>query len=155
MFTVFTPTRDRAHTLDRVYTSLKAQTMRDFEWLVVDNESTDGTEALMRGWMAEADFPIRYVQQPNRGLTVSWNRAVTEAHGTFLATLASDDTCYPNALERLCQLWEEIPAERRDEFASIATLCVDEKGELIGDPFPESPTRCLRARHALPPWRPG
>src|SRR5262245_10273803 len=65
-FTVFTPTRNRAHTLPRVYDSVRAQTFRDFEWLIVDNESEDGTDELMRGWIAEADFPIRYVQQENR-----------------------------------------------------------------------------------------
>lgn len=138
-FTVFTPTRNRAHTLSRVYESLKAQTFRDFEWLVIDNESEDGTEALIAGWAAEADFPVRYVRQPNRGLTVSWNRAVDEARGELLATLASDDTCYPIALERLWAIWTSIPESRRDEFASVTTLCVDQNGRLIGDPFPRSP----------------
>jgi glycosyltransferase involved in cell wall biosynthesis len=138
-FTVFTPTRNRAHTLHRVYDSLVAQTTRDFEWLVVDNESEDDTEAVMAAWIAQADFPIRYIRQVNRGLTVSWNRAVTEARGTFLVTLASDDTCYPHALQRLAELWDAIPEAERDRFASIATLCVDEHGELIGDRFPESP----------------
>jgi glycosyltransferase involved in cell wall biosynthesis len=122
-----------------VYESLRAQTLKDFEWLVIDNESTDGTEALVARWIDEADFPIRYIRQVNKGLTVSWNRAVAEARGVMLATLASDDSCYPNALERLWEIWSSIPLERRDEFASIATLCVDERGELHGDRFPTSP----------------
>ena len=56
VFTVFTPTLDRAHTLERVYRSLIAQTFRDFEWIVVDDGSTDGTEQLVRGWRAVAHF---------------------------------------------------------------------------------------------------
>jgi hypothetical protein len=79
------------------------------------------------------------VWQVNRGLTPLWNRAADEAHGELLVTLASDDTCFPDALERLQAIWESIPIERRSEFASIATLCVDEHGRLIGDPFPTSP----------------
>ena len=46
LFTVFTPTYNRAGTLERVYSSLEAQTFRDFEWLIVDDGSTDNTRAL-------------------------------------------------------------------------------------------------------------
>ena len=46
-FTVFTPTYNRAHTLHRVYESLNAQTFRDFEWLIVDDGSNDGTAELV------------------------------------------------------------------------------------------------------------
>ena len=60
VFTVFTATFNRARVLHRVYDSLRAQTFRDFEWLVVDDGSTDGTGALVAAWRAEADFPIRY-----------------------------------------------------------------------------------------------
>jgi glycosyltransferase involved in cell wall biosynthesis len=138
-FTVFTPTRDRAHTLPRVYDSLRSQTFRDFEWLVIDNDSSDGTEALIASWEAEADFPIRYYRQPNRGLTVSWNRGVAEARGRFFLALASDDSCVPEALERFLFHWETIPARERPRYSGVATLCVMENGELAGDAFPTSP----------------
>ncbi len=80
-FTVYTGTRNRAHTLDLPYESLKAQTFRDFEWLIVDNDSTDGTAALVARWQAEAHFPIRYIRHANRGHHGSSNRAVKEARG--------------------------------------------------------------------------
>src|SRR5664279_3180792 len=97
LFTVFTGTRNRAHTLPRVYESLAGQTLRDFEWLIVDNESTDGTRQLVEGWQQEADFPIRYFWHENRGKHGSQNRAIGEARGELFVTLDSDDPCAPNA----------------------------------------------------------
>src|SRR5690242_19362698 len=101
LFTVFTPTYNRAHTIERVYRSLCTQNCRDFEWLVVDDGSTDGTEALIRQWQHEAEFPIRYFWQPNAGKHVAMNRGVAEASGSLFLTLDSDDACVPWALERL------------------------------------------------------
>lgn len=66
LFTVFTPAYNRAHTLHRVWESLKAQTERDFEWLVVDDGSTDNTAELIAQYQREADFPVRYLQEPHQ-----------------------------------------------------------------------------------------
>ena len=49
-FTVFTPTYNRAHTLSRLYESIRQQTVRDFEWVIVDDGSTDGTAELVQRW---------------------------------------------------------------------------------------------------------
>jgi glycosyltransferase involved in cell wall biosynthesis len=136
-FTVFTPTRDRAGTLHRPYESLNAQTFRDFEWLIVDNESSDETPDLVAGWQAEAPFPVRYIRQQNEGLHRSWNTAAREAQGRFLVTLASDDSCFPTALQRLSDLWESIPEDRRDRFTGVSTIVTDQTGAPVGDPFPQ------------------
>jgi glycosyltransferase involved in cell wall biosynthesis len=58
IFTVFTPSYNRAYSLDRVYTSLEAQTFRDFEWLIVDDGSQDNTKQLVEQWQQVAKFPI-------------------------------------------------------------------------------------------------
>ena len=112
-FTVYTGTRNRARTLARPYDSLRSQTFRDFEWLVVDNDSDDGTEELIAKWQAEADFPIRYIRHANRGHHGSSNVAVREARGELFVTLDSDDGAVPEALERFKAIWDEIPAGRR------------------------------------------
>lgn len=139
-FTVFTSTRNRAHTLQRVYGSLKAQTFRDFEWLVIDNGSTDGTSELIARYGSEADFPIRYYWQDDAGKHGSQNRAVDLAQGELFVILDSDDGCIPTTLERLKYHWESIPAERRSRFSGVTGLCKDEHGRLVGTPFPNDPT---------------
>jgi glycosyltransferase involved in cell wall biosynthesis len=83
LFTVFTPTYNRAHTIHRVYDSLCAQTLRDFEWLVIDDGSTDNTAELVAKWAEVAKFPIRYFKQKNLGKHFAHNRALVEATGYF------------------------------------------------------------------------
>jgi glycosyltransferase involved in cell wall biosynthesis len=138
-FTVYTGTRNRAHTLSRPYDSLRTQTFRDFEWLIIDNDSTDGTEELVAGWQADADFPIRYIRHANRGHHGSSNRGVEEARGRFFVTLDSDDGAVPEALERFLAIWEDIPDDRRHRYAGVTALCREPDGTPISDPFPTSP----------------
>jgi glycosyltransferase involved in cell wall biosynthesis len=139
-FTIFTSTRNRAHTLHRPFEALKAQTFRDFEWLVIDNGSTDGTTELIERYAAEADFPIRYYWQEDAGKQGSMNRAVKIARGALFVTLDSDDGIVPTALERLVANWESIPAGSRDRFTGVTALCLDEHGALVGTRFPFDPT---------------
>jgi glycosyltransferase involved in cell wall biosynthesis len=136
-FTVFTPTFNRATTLPRVYESLKAQTFRDFEWLIVDDGSTDGTRPLVEGWQAESQFPIHYIYQQNQGKPAASNRATNEAQGELLLTLDSDDAALPQSLERLKSHWDSIPAGQRDNFSAVSGLCQDQNGNLVGDKFPQ------------------
>jgi len=136
LFTVFTPSYNRARTLPRVYESLRLQTFRDFEWLVVDDGSTDDTGPLIQKWQAEADFPIRYVYQPNQGKPAAFNRGVQEAQGELFLTVDSDDAFVPEALERFKHHWDGIPANRKDEFSAVTALCKYEDGTLVGNKFP-------------------
>jgi glycosyltransferase involved in cell wall biosynthesis len=139
LFTVFTPTYNRAHTLHRVYDSLCAQTLRDFEWIVIDDGSTDGTADLIANWVKSADFPIRYFKQENRGKHIAHNLAVREARGQFVAPLDSDDALPPTSLERISASWDAIPVSRRAGYSGIGGLCRDQYGKIIGDCFPKSP----------------
>lgn len=137
-FTVFTPTYNRAHTLERVYRSLLAQTDGDFEWIVVDDGSTDGTEALVGRWIGEGRIAIRYFRQPNGGKHVAFNRGVREARGELFLAFDSDDACVPQALERFRLHWLAIPDEQRAEYSGVTCLCADEQGHVLGGPLPES-----------------
>lgn len=152
-FTVYTGTRNRAHTLDRPYLSLRSQSFRDFEWVVVDNESTDGTTELIERWQAEADFPIRYIRHANRGHHGSSNVGVRMARGDLFLTLDSDDGAVPEALERFKAIWDAIPEDRRGRCAGVTALAVDENGAPTGNPYPsdilDSNATELRYRHRV------
>ena len=135
-FTVFTATYNRAHTLRRPYESLGLQTYSDFEWLVVDDGSTDDTARLLQRWAADAQFPIRYIRQENQGKHVAYNRAIEEAKGQFLLPLDSDDALLPNALARLKHHWDDIQDDLKESFSAVTGLCVDEVGRVVGNRFP-------------------
>jgi glycosyltransferase involved in cell wall biosynthesis len=135
-FTIFTPTYNRAHTLQRVVESLGAQTFRDFEWLVIDDGSTDNTERVVADWMKCADFPVRYVRQDHSGKHFAHNRALGEARGRFFGPLDSDDALMPDALEKLARLWNTIPKSERHAFYAVEGLCCDQHGKIVGDRYP-------------------
>ena len=139
-FTVFTPTFNRAHLLYRVFESLRAQTYANFEWLIVDDGSTDGTKEIVDMWRGKVNFHIRYFWQENQGKHIAFNKATREAHGELFLPLDSDDACIPEALERFKYHWDLIPENQKDQFTGVCALCKDQYGKLVGDPFPFDPT---------------
>lgn len=137
LFTVLTPSYNRAHTLERVYHSLCEQTCQDFEWVVVDDGSTDGTRELVQGWQQQASFPIHYAWQENRHKKAAFNHGVALAQGELVVALDSDDTLVVNALYDMAQIWADIPVSERAGYAGITGLCVRPDGKVVGDMFPK------------------
>lgn len=135
LFTIFTPTYNRRHTLHRVFASLCAQTCKDFEWLIVDDGSTDGTPELVEGFAHAADFPVRLIRQANAGKHVAMNRGAREAAGELFLPLDSDDACVPETVATFRQAWLAIPQDQRPGFSGITCHCRDENGERIGPAF--------------------
>lgn len=135
-FTIFTATHNRAHTLHRVYESLVSQTESDFEWLVVDDGSTDETRLRIAAWQAIAPFPIRYLYQEPQGKHVAYNRAAQVAQGEWMICMDSDDACVPQALERMKARWEEVPVELRSQYSGLDCHCMDMDGNQLGTDYP-------------------
>jgi glycosyltransferase involved in cell wall biosynthesis len=133
-FTVFTPTFQRANTLNRVYDSLSAQTFKNFEWVIIDDGSNDGTRELVLTWIKEARFSIRYSWQVNQGKHVAVNNGVLLARGYFFLIADSDDAFLPTALEELSKHWNSI--EDKSAFTGVTGLCVTLDGKVVGDKFP-------------------
>lgn len=153
MFTVFTATYNRAHTLPRVHACLAQQTFRDFEWLIVDDGSTDGTRELVETWLADPEFPIRYIHKPNGGKHTAWNTGVDLARGQLFLTHDSDDACTPDALQVFHDAWVSIDPRRREKFTGVCCLVMDSKGDIVGDRFPadvfDSDSSALRFKYHI------
>lgn len=112
--TVFTPTYNRAYIIETLYRSLQRQSYTDFEWLVVDDGSSDDTEELFAGWSKEENpFPIRYYKQENGGKCRAINRGLELAQGELFFTVDSDDYLTDDALEKVA-CWEgELPKDQK------------------------------------------
>jgi glycosyltransferase involved in cell wall biosynthesis len=119
-----------------VYNSLCSQTYRDFEWLIIDDGSTDETADIVGTWTKEAEFPIRYYYQENQGKHIAWNKAADLARGEHFLCADSDDAFLPEALERFHQCLKEIDGISGNRFYGVVALCMDSSGALIGQEFP-------------------
>ena len=106
--TVFTPTYNRAYILPKLYESLKKQICNDFEWLIVDDGSTDETEKIVRGWLTEETFPVRYIKQLNGGKHAAINRGVLETKSELFFIVDSDDQLTPDAIAIIKQKYQEV-----------------------------------------------
>ena len=96
----FTCTYNRIDTLVRTYQSLQQQSVRNFEWIVYDNGSTDNTKEIVEQWQQEADFPIVITGRPdNSGIQRGYNKGIELARGYFWLSLDSDDELVPEAFE--------------------------------------------------------
>ena len=160
--TVFTPTYNRVHTLPRLYESLCRQTLNVFDWLVIDDGSSDGTrewidnlgEKVIRegkrfDWMGrESDgvdenhfvietdkFCIEYIYKPNGGLYTGYNTAYATITTELCVCIDSDDYMPEDAVAKIVDRWRGRPGDK--EYCGVLGLdfnVVD--GEPIGGFFP-------------------
>ncbi|WP_419211083.1 glycosyltransferase family 2 protein [Maribacter sp. X9] len=139
MFSILTPTYNRAHTLERVYLSLLAQTDQDFEWHIIDDASTDDTKNLVDVWLKkELPFTISYhLLEVNKGKPNALNEGLNFCTRPITIIADSDDSFGPETIADLKNLWGTVDlSENPGKIASIWTLVHDEKNELVGEPFP-------------------
>jgi glycosyltransferase involved in cell wall biosynthesis len=101
LFTIFTPTYNRAYKLPRLYLSLQEQTVKNFEWLIIDDGSTDHTMEVVSEWQKSKDngFQIRYIRKENAGKPRAINDASQIANGKYIQIMDSDDYLTPDAMQ--------------------------------------------------------
>lgn len=133
--TVFTPAYNRAHTLGRTYESLLRQTCKDFEWLVIDDGSTDNTKELVKGWIADDKIPIRYIRQDNQGMHGAHNTAYRNITTELNTCIDSDDWMPDDAVEKIVTFWRKHDSSK---YAGIIGLDQTEDSKIIGTRIPES-----------------
>ena len=141
MITILTPTFNRAHLLPRLFESLTHQTDFNFEWLVIDDGSTDGTSDLFAGkTFLSAPFPIRYYRQENGGKHRALNAGVKQAKGDFIFIADSDDWLLPQSVAIVGQHTSAIADD--NTFAGVAGLDVFDDERIVGTGLPQHIIDC-------------
>lgn len=141
MITILTPTFNRAHLLPRLFESLTHQTDFNFEWLVMDDGSTDGTSDLFAGkTFLSAPFPIRYYRQENGGKHCALNAGVKQAKGDFIFIADSDDRLLPQSVAIVEQHASAIADD--NTFAGVAGLDVFDDERIVGTGLPQDIIDC-------------
>lgn len=135
--TIFTPTFNRAYILSQLYQSLLVQTCKDFEWVIIDDGSSDNTRELVNRFQTENKISIRYIFCKNGGKQRAINKGVQTAKGELFFIVDSDDELTEGAVEKVLSAWEDVVGK---EF--YAGLCFKrlEKNTLrpLGGEFPEA-----------------
>ena len=150
--TILTPTYNRASLLPRLFDSLLRQTNKDFEWIVVDDGSTDDTREVVANLKEKCGgaFPMRYVYKANGGKHMAINIGAERARGELLFIADSDDLLIDDALETVANSWHDISDDK--SFAGIAGLDITmDTREVIGSGLPQEHIDCnaidIRYRH--------
>ena len=151
LVTVFTPVYNRAYIITRLYESLCRQTCKDFEWIVVDDGSTDNIDELMHKFIEEKKIKIRYFKQPNGGKHRAINHGVREAHGEMFFIVDSDDYIPDDAIEFITVHSAEIYQE--PAFAGISGIDRTIDGRVLSnlgtDKYIDSTSSDLRFVHGI------
>ena len=141
MITILTPTFNRAYLLPRLFESLTHQTDFNFEWLVMDDGSTDGTSDLFAGkTFLSAPFPIRYYRQENGGKHRALNAGVKQAKGDFIFIADSDDWLLPQSVAIVGLHTSAIADD--NTFAGVAGLDVFDDERIVGTGLPQDIIDC-------------
>lgn len=131
--TIVTPTYNRANLLYRLYDSLKRQTNPDFEWLIVDDGSTDNTKHVIEQLVLEKKVKIKYIYQENSGKAKAFNIGVRNAKGELFLCVDSDDFLADDAINNILLCGDNL---HNDSVAGIIALKKDTKGAMLSNNLP-------------------
>lgn len=132
--TVFTPTYNRAHLLNNLYQSLIKQNNTDFEWLIIDDGSTDNTKEVVDEFIGENKISIRYAYKENGGLHTGYNKAIELMDTELSVCIDSDDYLYENAIDTILNYWDK---NEDKHIAGLIGLDITKNGKVIGDYLPD------------------
>lgn len=132
--TIFTPAYNRANLLPRLFSSLKGLENKNFEWIIVDDGSSDNTKDLIDNYINEnTDFPIYYYYQENQGKHIAINNGIEKAKGELFFIVDSDDFLPSNSLNILQEYYPII--EGQTNIVSLVGRIFFENRENINFPF--------------------
>lgn len=133
MITVLTPTFNREGVLRSLWDSLQKQTVKDFEWLVVDDGSTDGTKNLITQLQEKSDFPIRYIYKSNGGKHTALNAGIQTICSELTFIVDSDDCVTDDAVESILKIHKKYRSQ--NSICGYAFLRAFPDGKVNGKKF--------------------
>lgn len=136
-FTVITPIYNRRATIKRTIDSVISQTFSDYEYIIIDDGSSQSSDDIIFDFLNATNMPAMYVKKENGGVHTARNVGYKYARGKFVVCIDSDDELLPDALSIFYNEYNLIPEETRSEYWQIKALCVDQTGRLCSDKFPE------------------
>lgn len=125
---IITPTYNRARLIRRCFESLLRQSCKDFEWIIVDDGSTDNTQDVISEFCTDA-FHITKIAQENGGKHTALNAAHPYVHGKYVLILDSDDYLTDTAVEEVLKAWERY---EKEDYIGILTFL---RGKAYGNPI--------------------
>lgn len=130
LITVFTPSFNRASLLPRLYDSLLKQTTGQFEWVIVDDGSTDETARVVNSMISENKLPIIFHTKVNEGKHLAINKGVELANGNLFFIVDSDDFLTEDAIDLILKSYPSVIDN--PELAGISFRRGTSETEFIG-----------------------
>lgn len=128
--TILTPTYNRAELLESLYESLCNQTCKNFQWLVIDDGSTDSTGKVLKKFISQNRIEIDYKVKNNGGKHTALNYSHKYISGEYIVIVDSDDTLTANAVELILNKWEKYSCNR-----NIAGITFQKGWKASNEPF--------------------
>lgn len=135
MLTILTPTYNRGYILPKLLKSLENQRDLDFQWIIIDDGSTDETNTLVSSWIMEhRKFLIKYLRKENGGKHTALNYAMPYVDTPFVMIVDSDDELTSTAVSKI-KCWLKL-VEEDMSFAGVSGLRGVSEFKKIGE-FPK------------------
>lgn len=135
MITILTPTYNRGYIINQAYKSLINQTNKDFEWLIIDDGSSDNTKEIVEEFIKERKIKIRYYYKENGGKHTAVNYGIKKSKGKYTLILDSDDYLTDDAVETIKKYWKKY--ENKNKICALSFLRITPDGKKIGKEFSE------------------
>jgi glycosyltransferase involved in cell wall biosynthesis len=132
-FTLFTPCYNSEKFIHRVFDSINNFTFRDFEWIVVNDASTDNTHSIISEYISKVKFKVKYLNRPvNKMLDANYRYALSVAEGELFLPMGHDDEWTEDTLTIFDQVFKDTL-----EIVCVGALCKTQYGNLVDFEYPQ------------------
>ena len=160
LVSVLVTSYNHARYVEEALDSLRHQTSGEFEVIITDDASTDGSADVIAAWLARTGYPAQLIRNPvNRGICANRNAALARASGAFVCSLSGDDSYEPDRIGRQLECFLKQPERVAAVYSDMLVVDADGKPKarsfltrtLNGAPPPQGELfSCILAGNFLP-----